>query len=255
VNGNIRPWDIPVRSLTRIFNAVQRLIEHTESEITELEEEESSQHSISPIQLLDVISRSAAYPVAAFNGTAAIKILGDIGKNLENPSVAEWDSVSLSSIEEISAAAKAIGCTVEIRKDHKGGSVLAKITPQTYNEISESAFIKGESSVYGYLERIGGATKPHCGLRIAAQSAKMLICHVASEELVRKLGPYVYTNIRVSGEVTWYRKNWKIKTIEIQSFDPLKEGSIREALESIYEAGGKAWDNVDDPKSLIRGIC
>lgn len=255
VSPGLRPWDVPMRSLTRILNAIQRLIENTEADITDFDEkeEEPTPHSPSPIQLLDVISGSAAYPVAAFDGTAAIKTLGDMGRNLENPSKADWDAVSLSSIEEISASAKAIGCHVEILKDYKGGNVIAKIAPESYAEISEGAFITGESSVYGYLERVGGATRPHCALRIASQPAKMVICHVASDELVRQLGPYVYKNVRVSGEVTWLKRNWHIKTIQVQAFEPVKTGSIRKALNEIYEAGGKAWDNVDDPEALIKG--
>jgi hypothetical protein len=258
VGTDLHFWNVPMRPLTRILNAVQRLIEHTEetdvSEVSETEEE-TVPRSTSSIQLMGVIAASAAYRVGAVDGTAAVKILSDTGKNLENPSDAEWDSSSLSSVEDISAAAKTIDCTVEIRRgDNKCGEVLAKITPQTYAQISESAFIKGESSIYGYLERVGGITKPHCGLRIATQPARQVVCHVASEELVRELGSCVYKNVRVSGEVTWFRKNWHIKTVDVQSFEPVKAGSIREALDAIYEAGGKAWDEIDDPEAVIKGV-
>jgi len=250
---NLRPWDVPVRSLTRIFNAIQRLIEHTEKpEILEDEAEEPIK-SASPIQLLGVNSGSAVYPVCAFDGAAALKLFGEMGTKLANPTVADWDSVTLSSVAEISAAAKAIGCTVEIRRDDKRGDLLATITPDSYADVSESAFIAGESSVFGYLERVGGATRPHCGLRIATQPTKMVICHVCSEELVRELGPYVYRNIRVSGKVTWLRKDWLVKTVDVKSFEPAKTGSICEALQEIYEAGGKAWDEVEDPEALIKG--
>jgi hypothetical protein len=261
VGKGLRPWDVPMRSLTRIFNAVQRLIENTESDVAELDEDEEQQspRPLSPIQLLDVKSGSAAYPVAAFDGTAALKTLGNMGRNLNNPSEADWDSVSLSSIEEISAAAKSIGhakstdCYVEICDAYKHGNVIAKITPETYDDIAAGAFIHGDSSIYGYLERIGGATRPHCGLRVAAQPEKMVICHVASEDLVRELGPYVYKNVRVSGKVTWFKKNWHVKTINVQAFEPVQTGSIRDALNAVYEAGGKAWDDVEDPEALIKG--
>ena len=60
-----------MRVLTRICNAVQRLIEQKEQEEQETlgeGEEESPLRSDSPIQLLGVISGSAAYPVAASMG-------------------------------------------------------------------------------------------------------------------------------------------------------------------------------------------
>lgn len=37
----------------------------------------------------------------------------------------------------------------------------------------------------------------------------------------------------------------------IQSFEPPKQGSILEALDAIYEAGGKAWDKVKEPEKKI----
>lgn len=256
VAPHIRPWDVPARSLFHIVIAIQRMIEHTEPEIGEGEEptEEEVTRPEASIQLLNVISRSAAYAVAARDPSTALRILKATGEFLACPEKADWDAPTLSSVNEISRAAKSIGCEVEIRSPEKHGRVIAKITPQSYEEISSAALVSAQSSVYGYLERVGGATQPHCGLRIATQSARMVICHVATEDLVRKLGPYVYTNVRVSGEVTWLKRNWNVKTINVQAFEPVKTGSIRDTLNQIYEAGGKAWDDVDDPEALIKGL-
>jgi hypothetical protein len=41
---------------------------------------------------------------------------------------------------------------------------------------------------------------------------------------------------------------------EVKSFDPTQEGSILQALDRIYEAGGKAWDNVDDVDGLLSEV-
>ena len=73
-------------------------------------------------------------------------------------------------------------------------------------------------------------------------------------ELVQKLGRHVYENVRVSGKVTWYRKTWQIKRIEVKDFEPAKSGSILQTLERIYDAGGKAWDDVDDPEALLSEV-
>ena len=256
IGSELRPWDVPMRQLTRILNAVQRLIEHTEAE--EMDGDEAAEEQVarpaSRIQLLGVISASAAYSVAAIDGASALSVIAATGKSLEAPSAAEWDAPSLSASKDISAAAKAIGCTVEIRREAKDGKILATIKPDTSEVISQSAFVAGESSVYGYLQRVGGVETPRCGLRIATQPEKMVICQVGSEELVRELGRCLYTIVRVSGKVTWFRKNWRIKSVYVRSFEPVRSGSIREALDAIREAGGKAWDDVDDPQAVIDGV-
>jgi hypothetical protein len=242
-----------MRALTRVLNAVQRLIEHTEGEGPELEpaEEEEAAHAAAPLHLIDVVSRSAAYPVAARDPREAIRIVTETGKTLRDPSGTDWDPEILSPIEDLSEVAKSLHCNIELRRPGKDGRVLARITPQSYEEMAETAFVKGESSVYGYLERIGGAVKRHCGLRMPSQPAKMIICPVQTEALVRELGRHVYQHVRVFGTVTWFRRTWQVKSVSVTGFEPSKSGSILRALERIYEAGGKAWDDVADAEGLL----
>ena len=78
-----------------------------------------------------------------------------------------------------------------------------------------------------------------------------MYCTVAGEDLVRELGQHIYENVMVSGTVTWFRKNMTVRRIHVTSFESQKKGSILEALNRVYEAGGKAWDEVDDPEAVI----
>lgn len=82
----------------------------------------------------------------------------------------------------------------------------------------------------------------------------MIYCTVDTEDLVRELGQHIYQNVMVYGTVTWLRKAWRVRTIRVKGFELSKTGSIMEALDEIYEAGGKAWDDVDDPEALIREL-
>jgi hypothetical protein len=251
VAQGLRPWLVPMRSLTRVLNAVQRLIEHTEAdEAGELREDEEAQ-PLAPLHLIGVVSGSAVYSVSALDEGAAVKTLAETARGLRNPDKAEWTSEMLSSIEDLSAVAKALHCNIEFNRPGSSGESLATITPLSYEEVSRTAFVKGESSICGYLERVGGAIKRHCGLRLPSQPSKMLICPVDTEDLIRQLGQHVYQNVRVSGTVTWLRRTWRVKSVFVKAFEPSKSGSIMDALNRIYEAGGKDWDDVDDADALI----
>jgi hypothetical protein len=253
VGPDISPATVPLRRLTSIFIAVQQLIDRTEDEPSGDEagtEEES--RSLMPLHLIRVRKGSASYAVAT-KSDGAIQSLADMGRGLKHPSQVEWASEILSPVEKLSDAAEKLHCEIELRRPGKDGEVLAKISPKSYEDIAEGAFVKGESSVTAYLERAGGATAWHCGLRLPEQPG-MIICRVASEELVRQLGQFMYKTIRVFGAITWFRTNMRVKTIHITAFEPSKEGSIREALDRIYEAGGKAWDDVEDVDGAIAEI-
>jgi hypothetical protein len=256
VGLGISPRGVPMRSLTRVLNAVQRLIERTEDgeiDFVEGGESETQSHLAMPLHLVKVTKGSAAYSVVS-DMPSALDTISETGRWLRDPSHSDWEPEILSPIEDLSAVSKALSCEIEFTRPGKNPEVLARITPKSYDELAQHAFVKGDGSVSGTLERVGGATKMHCGLRLAEQPTKMIICPVATESLVRDLGQHVYKPIRVSGTVTWFRKTWRVKSVLVKSFDPTKEGSILQALDRIYEAGGKDWDNVEDVDGLLSEI-
>lgn len=257
VAPGLRPWAVPVRSLSRVLDAVQRLIEQRDdtdedSVIDEAERDPPCDERV--LKLLDVKESSAIYTVSAPNPKLAIDILQDTGRAIESPRAATWTSATLSSLKELSDTAKALGCVIEFRQPGKGknlGDVIATIQPSTYSSISAYAFISGYTSVFGKIERVGGATEMHCGLRLPDHPRKMVICRVMGEALVRELGQYMYQYVMVSGLATWLRHDRRLKRLEISSFEKPKTGSIRKALHDIHAAGGHMWDQVEDTDALI----
>ncbi|MBI4579500.1 MAG: hypothetical protein HY718_07355 [Planctomycetes bacterium] len=242
--------------MAKVLEAVQRLVEQrdeeTEEETSRMDKDQSD---VAPtLHLVDVKSGSAAYAVAAPKHQVTIDLLAEIGRSIERPKTADWSQSTLSSLRKLSEVARSMGCEIEFRNPGtkgKLGAVLAKITPATYGDISSSAFIRGRTSIYARIERVGGATAMHCGIRLPEAPRKMVICRVTSDELVRKLGQYMYQHVLLSGRATWLRHNWRLKNLTIDSFEPPKRGSILKALESAHEAGGRVWDEIEDPDAVI----
>lgn len=250
----VKPWAVPLRQLNRVLGAVQRLVEQRE---TDEETEVSEDLPLGPgrtLTLLGVKVGSAAYAVGAQNRDATFHELKLTQQSVANPSSAEWTPARLSSVEEISSAARALGCWVEFREvvaGKKFGDVIATIGPDTYSEVSRSAFIVGSTSVYARIERVGGAQTMFCGIRLASQPARMVMCRVSDEGLVRKLGQYMYQEVFLSGHGMWLRSNRMLKKLTIVSVEPPKTGSFTEALKRIHDAGGFVWDQIPDPRAAI----
>jgi len=261
VESDIRPWKVPMRVLARTLQAIQRLVDQRDDEDDQDTKLDIDSHVISQeeifakaLRLVDVKSSSAAYAVAAPAHESAIHTIIDTGKMIAGPSAYDWNTPTLSAVKELSEIAKTLHCKIELRLPGSAkqyGDVLAKITPTTFSEISSSVFIKGDTSVFARIERVGGATEMHCGIRIASQPRKMVICHVADSDLIRKLGQYMYQNVLLSGHATWLRRSKHLKYFNVTSFEKPKIGSIRDALNRIHEAGGKAWDRIKDPDAKI----
>lgn len=258
VAPGLKPWLVPMRTLARICEATQRLVEQSDDGA----EDDRALSKFLPhgkdpssaLRLISVTSSSAGYQVAAPRHEGAVNVIRQLGRSINDPVDVNWSAGALSSIQELTDVAKSLGCEIEFREPGSGkvlGPVIAKISPSTYSEISEMAFVFGPTSIFGKIERVGGATEMHCGVHISGQP-RMVICRVASEDLVRQLGQYMYQEVMLSGQATWLRQSWQIKHFEITGFEPPKVGSIRDALRRIHEAGGSAWDKVADPDDFIR---
>ena len=254
VGPGLSPWVVPMRKLSRALQAVQRLLDKEDDED---EHTESEQIDEPVLHLIGLTNRSAGYAVATERGELVLDVLRHFGSSIADPTNAAWTPYVLSSVRDLSDVAKSLGCEIEFRLPGTGrnyGEILAKIGPSSFDSIAGHAFATGHTSVYARVERVGGATEMHCGIRIPSQQRRMVICRVASKDLVRELGKYLYEYVVLSGEAEWIRHDWRIRTIVIKSIEPPKTGSIIRALDRIHSAGGSAWDSVDDPKSALQEI-
>ncbi len=260
VGQGVRPRNIPMRALARVLDAVQRLVEQKiedsdDNPATQIVKQEDSR----TLHLVEVKTGSAAYAVCAPDRKAMLSVLSEVGASISDPDNSDWTDTTVSSIKDLSEVAKSQGVEIEFceppkEKGVRFGNVIAKITPITYNTIRTSAFITGEASVYAQIERVGGATKMHCGIRLPESPRKMIICGVANEKLIRELGRHIYKHVFLHGKARWLRHNWSLKRLFVQSFDRPKEGSITEALRKIHKAGGHVWDEIADPDTMIAEI-
>lgn len=247
IGARVRPWAVPMRMLIRALTAVQRLVAE------ELVDDESEDIVVerSELHLLDVKRGSAAYPVAADDPEKVVSVLRRTGHQIDKPEGDDLTYEWLSPVEELSAIAKALQC--EIVFGEPNGTVLATIRPNTYETISPLIFIRGEASIHGKIERVGGATKMHCGMRIPNQR-RMIICTVATSDLVRDLGQHIYQDVAVFGTATWFRANWKVRHFKIKGMEPPKVGTFADTLTKLRKAGGSAWDDIDDPQAILNDI-
>jgi len=188
----VRPWGVPMRSLARVLQAIQRLVSEQDEEDATVEE--GMECATAPddrrrgLHLLDIKSGSAVYKVAAGDPGLAIDVIRRTGEAIRRPQSSDWQGSTLSAVEELSEVAKSLGCTIELvtAGDPRHEAVLATIRPDTYSEIEGTAFIKGGTSVLGRIERVGGATARHCGLRLPDRPRKMCPASVGIGESGRR---------------------------------------------------------------------
>jgi hypothetical protein len=246
----LSPERISVRMLSRALSAVQRLA----SGVDRPDDDDVPEAGAGPdINLLAVRRGSAVYQCAMENPELAVARLTDAGNALKRPLRATGIDYLMRPVEELSAIARSLRCVITLRCPTDESRILATIDGESFAGISRHLLIVGDTTVSGRVERVGGSTGRRCSLRVPFQPT-ILYCDVASDEVTRVLGQNLYQDIDAEGRARWIRGTWRIFSFTILSVRSHRRTSLTEALDAIYEAGGSAWDDVDDPDRLLKEI-
>ncbi|CAN5875038.1 hypothetical protein BH23PLA1_BH23PLA1_02900 [soil metagenome] len=202
-------------------------------------------------QLVAVRRGSARY---AFNGTPdpeTFERLRIVGNVLENPNAAQGIDFSLGAVADLSQIAARLRCQIIIARPDAGkSSILARIGPDSARSLKDSLLLSGETSIFGEVNRVGGATEVRCALRLPSQE-RLLYCRVENKTLSRKLGKYLYQEVLLHGQATWMRSNWRIVRFVIKGVERPEQGDISEAFEELRQAGGSDWEKIENPEAFL----
>lgn len=247
------PEDIPLGNLTTALSAIRRLATGSEAPDEDEEEAETTLPEDGSIRLLDVHRGSAAFRFVAPIATVSLEHLKEAGKVLVNPDTFAGEDFILRPVDLLSRIARSLNCSILVRSAGPDRAVFAQVEPDSYNRIAGRLFLTGETAVSGRVQRIGGATKNRCALRVSFQS-RLLYCGVANEEVARQLGNYLYQDVTVRGKARWLRNTWRVLELKIESVSQPRTGSPVEAFQALRKAGGDGWDEIDDPEAFLEEV-
>lgn len=254
------PEAIPLRTLSASLSAIQCLATGDKDLVGRSGDEDADEDADDgevrddSLRLVGIERGSAMYRVAGPPPALALHNLRLVGELLSHPEAVEaHDDYMLSPLERLSAVARRLDCTITIKEPGEQGSVLAKIEPLSYETISKTLLVAGETSLVGRVVRVGGATALRCGLRVPFQH-RLLICKVENSTIARKIGERLYQDVTVDGSALWLKNSWRLFSFTIKNVQQPVQGSIVEAMEALREAGGKDWDLVQDPASYLEEV-
>lgn len=243
------PERIPLYALAESLRAIQRLAVGEEAVDEDEEEEEPA------IGLITVKRGSAVFQCVAKNAPVAIEHLEYAGKLLAHPEIepdSEFDYV-LAPVRRLSAIAQSLGCSILVRRPKRSDGILATIDAESYKKISTSLLLSGETTILGWVERVGGATDMRCALRVPSRH-RLLFCDVESQDVSRKLGQHLYEEVAAIGLAHWIHRTWRLFSFKIRDIYQPERGSILAAFDALRNAGGKAWEKIPDPGAYLQEV-
>ena len=251
IGEGVTPDRLPLRAVGDALSAVQDLASGRDPfELSQVPREKS-------INLVDVKSGSAIYMCVAHAPEEAIGNLERIGSVLStsNGDAFHGDVVdelvsALTPIKSLSEIAKHFNCRLQVHSSTRGKQRLLAVGEGDYQRISKRLLMTGETTVTGTVQRVGGATKPRCLLRVPSRR-KILYCDVENKDLLRRLGQKLYERIVAQGTATWIHHSWRIHAFTIKDFSQPKLGDVNSAIKELRDAGMSAWDDISDPETFL----
>jgi hypothetical protein len=158
-----------------------------------------------------------------------------VDSTLSDPELVVQNEYVLKPLASLSRVAAMLDCTVEIKIPHSKERLVA-IGPNTYEQVTRTIFIQGNTSITGRLEGVGGATRFSCKIRVPFQS-QLFYCEVVSDAVVRKMAPHLFANVTLGGHATWFRGSWKLHRFTVESVQDIKRSSYDEIMNGFKEIG------------------
>jgi hypothetical protein len=243
----LHPAKVPLRTVSDALAAVQDLATGRDSFLMEHIAPEEG------IGLVNVRTGSAIYSCFARAPREAIENLGRVGRLLSGTNADEGeDDVLLSAlrpIEHLSKIAKKLKCEVQVRMVGQRAPTFV-VEDDAYESIAKNLMIRGETTVTGIVQRVGGATKTKCLMRVP-ERRQLLYCNVQTKELAQRLGQHLYESIVATGTATWIHRRWRIYKFSIAEFSQPEVSTTEALIKELRAAGLDAWDSVEDPEAYL----
>jgi len=119
---------------------------------------------------------------------------------------------------------------------------IAQITPKSKIEISDNYTIKGETIIYGKIERVGGA-EPRIVFKDHSDNK---IYFEVTEDVAKQLASKLYEEIALTGTATWNKKTYKVLDFKVNEITDLNKKSLTETFDEIQDIIGNYWEEFDD---------
>lgn len=116
--------------------------------------------------------------------------------------------------------------------------------------LPEEHFIRGETVIYGRVERVGGVDPK---VRVRLSEHEVVSCRL-NEDLAKELGTHLYAEVGLRGQATWDAKDHSLAYFRVEEILPFEDAGAVQAAYALNDAAQGAYDAVKDVPGFIRGL-
>lgn len=171
----------------------------------------------------------------------------EINKNISNRT---FNKLPINAVENLTVIQRFINekkATAHLN-GYEGISSTT-ITTDTNLNVDETFYIKGETTVYGKVVRIGGKS-PKVRIEVDNKSISVIV----SASVAKDLSSHLYDTVAITGIAKWKKEDHELVDLKFISHKKIIKKSLAEKIKDLKNIIGKQWDNVDDPDEYLSHI-
>ncbi|MDE3067965.1 MAG: hypothetical protein KGJ60_10505 [Verrucomicrobiota bacterium] len=116
--------------------------------------------------------------------------------------------------------------------------------------LPEEHFIRGETVIYGKIERVGGVDPK---VRVRLSEHEVVSCRL-DEALAIELGAHLYTEVGLRGQATWDATDHSLAYFRVDEILQFENRGAAEAALTLKDAAQGAYDAVKDVPGYVRRL-
>ncbi len=236
---DIYPENLGIRNLFRILNSIDRLI----SSIAKREQPDMD--SELHLSLTGINNGSVAISIQSIgNEELFISTYKVFIESIASNTLSLLPEDAIREVKHLSDFTKETGLTLMFPFFGGDGDNTIMINPDTELFIPEADYMKGETTIYAKIERVGGIKKPKVTIRLI--QGRSIDCDVEDIQLVKNLAHKLYEWVSLKGTALWNVNNLSIIDFKIHQIAGYRETSISQAVEYLSDVIGIDYRHLDD---------
>lgn len=156
-------------------------------------------------------------------------------------------SDSVNSLKVISAFTKSRECNAELYELNGTRNLLATITPET--KIIEYEPIKGETTIYGTVTRVGGVNEQKPTIQFRTIEGYLVYCS-SNKSNAKRAAQSLYQQVGLSGIASWDSKTFRVISFDIKEVSEYTSRPLSNSFNSISEEYGETFDAIKDVEAF-----
>jgi len=151
---------------------------------------------------------------------------------------------SILGLRELQSKIRKYNCNAQFQLNNK---TLGELTRDTVIQISENQKIKGDTTIYGKIIRLGGK-EPKVRLELLEGYT---ISIDITENITKEIAQYIYSVISLRGKAVWNRKDNHILDFKLEDIGKYREKSNMESFNELRKLLGNEWDKINNVEEYL----